>query len=910
MTGHEDWKTELWQTSKAVEVVNFSPPAPVSARLPQPVPSRGSDPGGRPPLVEDTLAFPVSDPSLGQAKRNAARTQTTHSRKSRREQSKERESGTLKSRKNNRASNGVSQQPASIEEKLSGPVQNALALPDFMQVRPENDQQRKILQWAEHLHKELVQTERERASLDQKLAESQAERVRLRMELEKMRQRSAELEKATHQGKDAGDAFSENDYLRKQLGAYAVEIERLRVEKESGEVDLSKSRQALQHLSREKDELHRAHEELQQKHKIGAKQITRLSQMHGKERDSRQKLESQLEVHGDTVQASLDAAQASLQEEYTKVSETLRESEQSHREKDARVRGLVEILNDTMGVVHELQDNYVKQTRAYHMLSKEVRAQQDQLLQDVQEAEQLAFHSEQFAGELTKCLSHAKDMNSASEESWQREAERLQQQLHQTTENHRAAAEQVRAVRKAHQDRTEKLQKRAEEEKKLAEQQAAEEAEALDKKRSRHGVMNNPNIVKQMAEAVSGIYLEKVDSKGRREKRMLKVVCSIKTIRGRGQAGQAPDMQLRWAKAPFTDFADRSACNLEEVMSIAYGFASRAWWLFPDQTDPTCCFTVNTPKRSFDFICENALDAEAFVLVISRLCSRIQGWPLGGGVLSHSKFQCLKGWTKVQAACRKSKNTMITHFLQAAAKAVRPAQQERLANRPKTAFLPLTKSTSSLSTPDILEAETVGTPSAALGNPSFEAASPPPAASAPPSRQVEEPQSLTQPPSKTVQELRSAPPTMQPAQLPAAPSASSQQARQAAVMKSPSAASARSQAAETTPPVSPSSQAAWKTNLSASKAPAPQKASAPQKAPGPRPAPPERQIPARATQVMHHTRPPIQASVVSSSRQSAASAASSSSADDTDSEYLVEEAAEEETLDDDETVSVSLTSRS
>lgn len=61
-------------------------------------------------------------------------------------------------------------------------------------------------------------------------------------------------------------------------------------------------------------------------------------------------------------------------------------------------------------------------------------------------------------------------------------------------------------------------------------------------------------------------------------------------------------------------------------------------------------------------------DVEAFVLVISRLCTRSQGWPIEGGVHSHAKFVAMKGWTKVQAACRANKNTLSTHLLEAVSK--------------------------------------------------------------------------------------------------------------------------------------------------------------------------------------------------------------------------------------------------
>lgn len=43
-----------------------------------------------------------------------------------------------------------------------------------------------------------------------------------------------------------------------------------------------------------------------------------------------------------------------------------------------------------------------------------------------------------------------------------------------------------------------------------------------------------------------------------------------------------------------------------EVISIGYGFASRAAWLF--QVPAYRCFSVQTPYRSFDFVCNSDSD--------------------------------------------------------------------------------------------------------------------------------------------------------------------------------------------------------------------------------------------------------------------------------------------------------------
>eukprot|EP00930_Biecheleria_cincta_P023003 TRINITY_DN16675_c0_g1_i1.p1 TRINITY_DN16675_c0_g1~~TRINITY_DN16675_c0_g1_i1.p1 ORF type:complete len:665 (-),score=179.58 TRINITY_DN16675_c0_g1_i1:144-2138(-) len=566
---------------------------------------------------------------------------------------------------------------------MEAPAESRHACPGSWRASPlelheevaDRHQHQQILDLVENLQRELARSEREKAVAEQKLVDAQAHISQLRMELEQSNRRSSELERLTHSGQSASDAFTENGDLRKQLSAYATEIERLRSEKESQDASIADAQQefstVLRRLSAEKDQLLQERREFEKKHRASQEERDRLESMHGKTQEHCQHLESQLQLRGEAAEAHLEAAQASMQEELDKASASLHEAQQSHRQKDVRVNGLVEIVNDTMAIVTELQESYVEQTKAYQHLSKCVRAEQEELLKDVLEAEQLALHSEQFAGELRRHLGHAKDMSSAGEEMWKAEAGRLQNQLHQLTEHHRASADTVRSFQQADQQRKAEGIRLAEQEKKTAIEKAALLETKAAKRKQRHVVMSNPNISKQMVQALDGIQVEKIDQKGRREPRSLKVVCSIKSLRERGAEQRMPDFQLRWAKAPFKEFPDRSSCDLAQVISIGYGFAARACWLYQGKVAPECCFSVNTPMRSFDFICREEWHAEVMVLAISRLCTRIQGWPIHGGVGSHSRFQALKGWTKVQSTCRKRNHTLVTHVLEASAKSGR-----------------------------------------------------------------------------------------------------------------------------------------------------------------------------------------------------------------------------------------------
>ncbi|CAE7681389.1 Luc7l3 [Symbiodinium sp. CCMP2592] len=346
-----------------------------------------------------------------------------------------------------------------------------------------------------------------------------------------------------------------------------------------------------------------------------------------------------------------------LQREHQKVWEDLQQYRQKHNDKERNLRAFVRLAQDAFSMVTELQENFVEQTRRYQELSQHVRAQQQEMQQDILEAEQVAALSLQCAGELKSVLGHARDMSSAGEEQWKQDAHRLQEQLHNLHANHREAARTVREFRQADDARKQEEDRRREEQAKLAEERKKTMME-------RHGLVTSPNIIRQMAQAMVGIEVDKIvsnlvfcctascwdlrirkDQKHRREKPDGVSACTVnkrKTvdemmmpITATGIATN--QVKLQWSKAPYREWSEKCSCDLSQVMSLGYAFAARATWLFPDQVSPHHCFSLQTPARSFDFICFSDNDVEALVLVISRLCTRIRGWPLHGGVSSHAK---------------------------------------------------------------------------------------------------------------------------------------------------------------------------------------------------------------------------------------------------------------------------------
>eukprot|EP00435_Cladocopium_sp_Y103_P054439 s1077_g17.t1 len=67
-------------------------------------------------------------------------------------------------------------------------------------------------------------------------------------------------------------------------------------------------------------------------------------------------------------------------------------------------------------------------------------------------------------------------------------------------------------------------------------------------------------------------------------------------------------------------FRRPTSVDIKEVVQISFGAEALPAGQRDKETEPWCCFSVWTPKRSFHFKAENELIAENFVLGLSRLC--------------------------------------------------------------------------------------------------------------------------------------------------------------------------------------------------------------------------------------------------------------------------------------------------
>merc|ERR1712113_1059775 len=107
------------------------------------------------------------------------------------------------------------------------------------------------------------------------------------------------------------------------------------------------------------------------------------------------------------------------------------------------------------------------------------------------------------------------------------------------------------------------------------------------------------------------------------------------------------EMLMKWSKTPGQLTRSFTRLDLYDVIRLEYGCMSRPCMLHEDAL-PWLCFSLYTTKRSYDFICPDENTVRAYVLVLSRLCN----WA-SGSIQTRGKFECAKGWCKVESMCAK-----------------------------------------------------------------------------------------------------------------------------------------------------------------------------------------------------------------------------------------------------------------
>lgn len=173
-----------------------------------------------------------------------------------------------------------------------------------------------------------------------------------------------------------------------------------------------------------------------------------------------------------------------------------------------------------------------------------------------------------------------------------------------------------------------------------------EESERKQRKQLRHSEINRPNLLKEMAGITEGVSVSVVTAGGLLQKCQLKV-CEVEV----SPESEDEHLQLNWCLGDDLD-TKVGSCVLDQIILIGYGFASRAPGLCP-KAAPEDCFSVYTARQTFDFVCPGVHEAGTILPALSRLCARVQGWPVAGSLGTRSKFLSARGWCKVQRTFRK-----------------------------------------------------------------------------------------------------------------------------------------------------------------------------------------------------------------------------------------------------------------
>lgn len=317
----------------------------------------------------------------------------------------------------------------------------------------------------------------------------------------------------------------------------------------------------------------------------------------------------------------------------------------------------------------ELQAALAVQTRDYDELTKVLRERHNAALQETGDAGKFVAELEAEAQACRETMDSVLRRRGhvtaiGADNDWQVEAGRLEALVFREKHRNRESASLVRDLQ----------------EKNKTKQQADQRRQSTRKEKDRQDKAC-PLLDRKLKNCILGLQVAKVEASTIARKEPAR---QMRRLRIEFRSGGPV---LAWAK-PSNLYSFQSFVDLRQVMSLGYGFASRSPWLFGDEdkrgeavppstpsswganwsregkeesrrrkeasmrVDATRCFSVYLAERSYDFVCENELDAEAFMICLTRLCSMVQGWPVLGGIKTPCKFVCARGWVKVQRAIR------------------------------------------------------------------------------------------------------------------------------------------------------------------------------------------------------------------------------------------------------------------
>lgn len=535
------------------------------------------------------------------------------------------------------------------------------------------DKRREFETWAKDLYEEVLHNQQQLASMKEKyqqeLADLDHQLAIARDDLDQARRRCVDLDTAGLQAHEAHAAKDEeNKALHKQLSAYSGEVERLREEKEKADETMRKVMAELRELQAEAAENRGRGDEgpghankpvVHQPVLPGEVQKVHAQREKGEgdapphpEQVRREEAEKQLKAYKQLMDERLQAEKSRGDDLHGKHSATQAEAEAER----ARWSSLV---NELLGILHELQEKFVEQTRYTQQLVGKVRSEQNENQLILSDAESVMDAHTQCLGTIYQCLRGARGSHvdhTAVADHWRSEAENFENKLHNVSNDHRNTAAQLRE----HMDERKTAEAR---EKERSQREVETQKRRRRMLREHHDIIFDPNMTPFLKVVLEGVQVTKIQSlENRRPGQTGTQKSQTKRIRlvFDDAAGLQPVPRLKW-KLPSDKGPERSQVDLKSIMSFCYGMDSRAPELLKTcdiPPTPERCLSMFSVQRSFDFVFTNEYECMAFVIVLSRLCSHIRGRAVPGSLLTKHKFLAAKGWCKVHQSTEKSGKTL------------------------------------------------------------------------------------------------------------------------------------------------------------------------------------------------------------------------------------------------------------
>jgi len=339
--------------------------------------------------------------------------------------------------------------------------------------------------------------------------------------------------------------------------------------------------------------------------------------------------------------------------------EKVHEMEQSTSEDTLRAEVLLNVLRPLHDAYTSLREGFGVQTKEFEFFISRTREQHGEAEQQLSVARQEIGRQAETITRLTDELLELRLAYAEGCYEWQ---ERVEEEAHKAEAMTTQMVERCKGwqqERKVLQDRLkdEVVQRRGCEEEVSRRDRAQDERNARRLRR----LTRDPAVLRlekalerNVAREVHGIHagalLDKVhESNCKRERRL--VVAS------------ADEMVLRWSKDLQRLGRSHTRLDLYEVIRIHYGSMARPCILYHD-VPSWLCFSLYTPRRSYDFCCPDEATVQRFVLGLSRLCD----WA-SGAVPTRSRFVVIKGWCKLEHHCFQHEVSLAQLFREAIARA-------------------------------------------------------------------------------------------------------------------------------------------------------------------------------------------------------------------------------------------------